>query len=80
MTDVVDLLGDLIRFDTTNPPGNEAACIAHAQRHRLVVAEPGEPRLLEVRREDRVVHVAEAVEVAEADLLAVHEREAVHGG
>ncbi|MEO8289104.1 MAG: M20/M25/M40 family metallo-hydrolase [Chloroflexota bacterium] len=25
----VELLQDLIRFDTTNPPGNEAACIAY---------------------------------------------------
>src|SRR5262245_12237428 len=32
VTDVVDLLGDLLRFDTTNPPGNEGACIAHVQR------------------------------------------------
>jgi len=32
MTDVVELLGDLLRFDTTNPPGNEGACIAHVQR------------------------------------------------
>ena len=31
MTDVVELLRELIRFDTTNPPGNEAACIAHVQ-------------------------------------------------
>ncbi|MDE3154920.1 MAG: M20/M25/M40 family metallo-hydrolase [Acidobacteriota bacterium] len=26
-----DLLGDLIRFDTTNPPGHEAACIAYVR-------------------------------------------------
>ena len=32
MTDVVELLQELIRFDTTNPPGNETACIAHVQR------------------------------------------------
>jgi acetylornithine deacetylase/succinyl-diaminopimelate desuccinylase-like protein len=25
---VTELLQELIRFDTTNPPGNEAACIA----------------------------------------------------
>ena len=25
-----ELLQNLIRFDTTNPPGNEAACIAYA--------------------------------------------------
>ena len=51
-----------------------------AQGHLLLLtaAEPGEPRLLEVRREDRVVDVAEAVEVAEANGLAVHEREPLH--
>lgn len=32
MTDVVELLRDLLRFDTTNPPGNEGECIAHIQR------------------------------------------------
>jgi acetylornithine deacetylase/succinyl-diaminopimelate desuccinylase-like protein len=32
LTDVVELLRDLIRFDTTNPPGNESACIAYVQR------------------------------------------------
>jgi acetylornithine deacetylase/succinyl-diaminopimelate desuccinylase-like protein len=33
----VDLLRDLIRFDTTNPPGNEAACIAYL-REQLTAA------------------------------------------
>jgi acetylornithine deacetylase/succinyl-diaminopimelate desuccinylase-like protein len=28
----VELLQNLIRFDTTNPPGNEAACIAYADQ------------------------------------------------
>jgi acetylornithine deacetylase/succinyl-diaminopimelate desuccinylase-like protein len=32
MTDVVELLRDLIRFDTTNPPGNEGECIGYLQR------------------------------------------------
>lgn len=32
MNDVVELLRDLIRFDTTNPPGNEGACIAYVQQ------------------------------------------------
>ena len=32
MTDVVELLRDLIRFDTTNPPGNEGECVAYVQR------------------------------------------------
>ena len=32
MTDVVELLRDLIRFDTTNPPGNEGECIGYVKR------------------------------------------------
>lgn len=32
MTDVVELLRDLIRFDTTNPPGNEGECIGYVRR------------------------------------------------
>ena len=32
MSDVVELLRDLIRFDTTNPPGNEGACIAYVRQ------------------------------------------------
>ena len=31
MSDTVALLQELIRFDTTNPPGNEEACIAHIE-------------------------------------------------
>jgi acetylornithine deacetylase/succinyl-diaminopimelate desuccinylase-like protein len=31
MTDVAQLLQELIRFDTTNPPGNEEACVAHIE-------------------------------------------------
>ena len=31
MTDVTTLLQELIRFDTTNPPGNEEACVAHVE-------------------------------------------------
>ena len=31
MIDAVDLLRELIRFDTTNPPGNEEACVAHIE-------------------------------------------------
>ncbi|HEX6348394.1 MAG TPA: M20/M25/M40 family metallo-hydrolase [Candidatus Dormibacteraeota bacterium] len=29
---VAELTQELIRFDTTNPPGNEAACVAHLER------------------------------------------------
>ena len=42
--DVVELLRELIRFDTTNPPGNETACVAHVRgllrRRRHRVAHP----------------------------------------
>ena len=31
MTDVTTLLQELIRVDTTNPPGNEEACVAHVE-------------------------------------------------
>jgi acetylornithine deacetylase/succinyl-diaminopimelate desuccinylase-like protein len=48
MTDVVELLGDLLRFDTTNPPGNEAACVTHVQA--LVEAAGAETRI--VARDD----------------------------
>ena len=54
MTDVVELLGDLLRFDTTNPPGNEASCIAHVQRlvedagveTRIVAKDDSRPNLI----------------------------------
>ena len=32
MIDAVELLRDLIRFDTTNPPGNEEACIGFVEK------------------------------------------------
>jgi len=49
-----ELLRDLIRFDTTNPPGNEAACIAYIQDHlhrlgietQLYEKEAGRPNLV----------------------------------
>ena len=31
MNDVATLLQELIRFDTTNPPGNEESCVAHIE-------------------------------------------------
>ncbi|HEY2542063.1 MAG TPA: M20/M25/M40 family metallo-hydrolase [Gaiellaceae bacterium] len=54
MTDVVELLRDLLRFDTTNPPGNEGACIAHVQRlleeagveTRIVAKDESRPNLI----------------------------------
>jgi len=54
MPDVVELLRDLIRFDTTNPPGNEPQCIAYVQRlveeagveTRIVAKDDARPNLL----------------------------------
>ena len=54
MPEVVELLRDLIRFDTTNPPGNEGACIAHVQRlleeagaeSRILAHDPARPNLV----------------------------------
>jgi len=54
VTDVVELLGELIRFDTTNPPGNEGACISHVQRlldeagveSRIVARDDARPNLI----------------------------------
>jgi acetylornithine deacetylase/succinyl-diaminopimelate desuccinylase-like protein len=39
----VDILRDLVRFDTTNPPGNEAACIGYV---RDLLASAGLPTTL----------------------------------
>jgi acetylornithine deacetylase/succinyl-diaminopimelate desuccinylase-like protein len=52
--DSVELLQDLIRFDTTNPPGNEEACVAFVEgllRNRGIESEryeqvPGRPNLI----------------------------------
>ena len=49
-----ELLRDLIRFDTTNPPGNEAECIRYIQEHlhslgietRLYEKAAGRPNLI----------------------------------
>ncbi len=54
MSDVVDLLRDLLRFDTTNPPGNEGACIAHVRglldeagvEWRILARDESRPNLL----------------------------------
>jgi acetylornithine deacetylase/succinyl-diaminopimelate desuccinylase-like protein len=54
VSDVVQLLQELIRFDTTNPPGNEGACIAHVQRlldeagveSRIVAKDDARPNLI----------------------------------
>ncbi len=50
----VEVLQQLIRFDTTNPPGNEAECIAYVDhilqnagvRTEILAREPGRPNLL----------------------------------
>jgi acetylornithine deacetylase/succinyl-diaminopimelate desuccinylase-like protein len=52
--DPVQLLQELIRFDTTNPPGNEEACVAHIEsllREHGIESEryertPGRPNLV----------------------------------
>ena len=54
MIDPVDLLRDLIRFDTTNPPGNEEACVAfvegllreHGIESQRYEQAPGRPNLV----------------------------------
>ena len=54
MTEVVELVRDLIRFDTTNPPGNEGECIASVQRlveeagveTRIVAKDGARPNLI----------------------------------
>jgi acetylornithine deacetylase/succinyl-diaminopimelate desuccinylase-like protein len=56
----VDVLRALIRFDTTNPPGNEAPCIAYVREllraagceSELYAAEPGRPNLVARLRGD----------------------------
>jgi acetylornithine deacetylase/succinyl-diaminopimelate desuccinylase-like protein len=50
----VELLQQLIRFDTTNPPGNEAACVEHIRalldeagvETAVFAREPGRPNLV----------------------------------
>ncbi len=52
--DTVELLRDLIRFDTTNPPGNEESCVAFIEtllREHGIESErfeqaPGRPNLI----------------------------------
>jgi acetylornithine deacetylase/succinyl-diaminopimelate desuccinylase-like protein len=52
--DPVELLRELIRFDTTNPPGNERACVEHVQSLleaegvacELYAREPARPNLV----------------------------------
>lgn len=49
-----DLLSQLVRFDTTNPPGNEGPCLAHLRRlfeergieGRILAGDPSRPNLV----------------------------------
>jgi acetylornithine deacetylase/succinyl-diaminopimelate desuccinylase-like protein len=56
--DVVELLRELIRFDTTNPPGNEAECVAYL--HNLVEEAGIDARIVAVadERSNLVARVA----------------------
>ena len=54
MLTVTELLRELIRFDTTNPPGNESACIEFVRAQledagcetQIYAKEPGRPNLV----------------------------------
>ena len=65
----VDLLQDLIRFDTTNPPGNEKECIAHIQG---ILAEAGCETLLLGRSSARPNLIARLGGRGQAPPLLLH--------
>jgi acetylornithine deacetylase/succinyl-diaminopimelate desuccinylase-like protein len=67
--DVVELLADLVRFDTTNPPGNEAACIAHVRR---LVEEAGVETRIVARDDARPNLVARLAGAGEAPPLLLY--------
>jgi acetylornithine deacetylase/succinyl-diaminopimelate desuccinylase-like protein len=69
VTDVVELLGDLLRFDTTNPPGNEGACIAHVQR---LVEDAGTETRIIARDESRPNLIARVRGAGEAPPLLLY--------
>ena len=54
MTEVVEVLRDLLRFDTTNPPGNEGECMGYVRRlvedagveTRIVAKDDSRPNLI----------------------------------
>jgi acetylornithine deacetylase/succinyl-diaminopimelate desuccinylase-like protein len=54
VSDVIELLRDLLRFDTTNPPGNEGECIGYVRRlleeagadTRIVAKDDARPNLI----------------------------------
>lgn len=67
--DPVTLLQDLIRFDTTNPPGDEAACIAYV---RDLLAEYGVPSTILGPDERRANLIARFPGRGEAPPLLLH--------
>jgi acetylornithine deacetylase/succinyl-diaminopimelate desuccinylase-like protein len=69
VTDVVEVLRDLLRFDTTNPPGNEGECIAYVQR---LLTEAGVESRLLARDEARPNLVARVAGAGEAPPLLLY--------
>ena len=69
MTEVVEVLRDLIRFDTTNPPGNEGECIAYVQR---LLTEAGVDSKLVARHDARPNLIARLPGAGEAPPLLLY--------
>jgi len=67
--DVVELLRELIRYDTTNPPGNEAACVEHV--HGILAAAGIDSTIL-ARAADRPNLVARLAGRGEAPPLLLY--------
>ncbi len=67
--DVVELLRELIRFDTTNPPGNEGDCIAYL---RGLVEEAGAERRIVAAADERPNLVARVAGAGEAPPLLLY--------
>jgi acetylornithine deacetylase/succinyl-diaminopimelate desuccinylase-like protein len=69
VTDVVELLRDLLRFDTTNPPGNEGECVAYVSR---LLEEVGVDARIVARDDTRPNLVARLGGAGEAPPLLLH--------
>ena len=69
MTDVVELLRDLIRFDTTNPPGNEGECIDYVRR---LLTEAGVESHIVAKDGDRPNLIARVAGAGEAPPLLLY--------
>jgi acetylornithine deacetylase/succinyl-diaminopimelate desuccinylase-like protein len=67
--DVVELLRELIRFDTTNPPGNEAECVAYL---RNLVEEAGIDARIVAVADERSNLVARVAGTGEAPPLLLY--------